>query len=111
MTLSFHLASGASKFKISKVEEDCNIGTKPQLAIPSDDDGYDDSLSSISDWSSLYDESDDDDDMSSFTTVSELSDFTWDLFEDELKIRLQDASILAKCQRMVISILQYRREV
>ena len=49
----------------------------------SDDDGYDeDSLSSISDWSSLLDESDDDDDMSSFTTVSELSDFTWDLFEE-----------------------------
>ena len=39
-------------------------------------------LSSISDWSSLYDESDDDDDMSSFTTVSELSNFTWDLFEE-----------------------------
>ena len=36
----------------------------------------------ISDWSSLFDESDDDDDMSSFTTVSELSDFTWDLFEE-----------------------------
>ena len=49
----------------------------------SDDDGYDDdSLSSISVWSSLFDESDDDDDISSFTTVSELSNFTWDLFEE-----------------------------
>ena len=72
--------------KFLKLNEDCNSDTKPHLAVPSavsDDDGYDDdSLSSISDWSSLFDERDDDDDMSSFTTVSELSDFTWDLFEE-----------------------------
>ena len=59
----------------------------------SDDDGYDDdSLSSISVWSSLFDESDDDDDISSFTTVSELSNFTWDLFE-ETKSSTMDLSI------------------
>eukprot|EP00057_Strongylocentrotus_purpuratus_P017791 XP_011672265.1 PREDICTED: uncharacterized protein LOC105442125 [Strongylocentrotus purpuratus] len=81
-----HLASGASIFEIPKSEEVCNIDTKPHLVVPSavsDDDGYDnDSLSSISVWSSLFDESDDDDDISSFTTVSELSNFTWDLFEE-----------------------------
>eukprot|EP00057_Strongylocentrotus_purpuratus_P007625 XP_011662099.1 PREDICTED: uncharacterized protein LOC100888016 [Strongylocentrotus purpuratus] len=81
-----HLASGASIFEIPKSEEVCNIDTKPHLVVPSavsDDDGYDDdSLSSISVWSSLFDESDDDEDISSFTTVSELSNFTWDLFEE-----------------------------
>ena len=86
LILQFHLASGASNVEIPKVEENCNIDTKPHLVVTSavsDDNGYDDdSLSSISGWSSLFDESDDDDDMSSFTTVSELSDLTWDLFEE-----------------------------
>eukprot|EP00057_Strongylocentrotus_purpuratus_P024221 XP_011678695.1 PREDICTED: uncharacterized protein LOC105445185 [Strongylocentrotus purpuratus] len=94
----FHLVSGASNYEITKVEENCNIDTKPQLVVPSavsDDDGDDDdNLSSISDWSSLFDESDDDDDMSSFTTVSELSNFTWDLFE-ETNVSTMDLSFCA----------------
>eukprot|EP00057_Strongylocentrotus_purpuratus_P024207 XP_011678681.1 PREDICTED: uncharacterized protein LOC105445177 [Strongylocentrotus purpuratus] len=94
----FHLVSGASNYEITKVEENCNIDTKPQLVVPSavsDDDGDDDdNLSSISDWSSLFDESDDDDDMSSFTTVSELSNFTWDLFK-ETNVSTKDLSFCA----------------
>ena len=96
--MQFHLVSGASNYEITKVEENCNIDTKPQLVVPSavsDDDGYDDdNLSTISDWYSLCDESDDDDDMSSFTTVSELSNFTWDLFE-ETNVSTMDLSYCA----------------
>ena len=93
--MQFHLASGESE--ISKAEDHCDVDNDLQSAVRADlsslDHGYDeDSLSDISDWSSLWDEYDDDDDMSSFTTVSELSDYTCDLFDESSSSSTLDLS-------------------
>lgn len=83
--MQFDLASGKSD--ISKAEDHCHIDNDLHSVVRTDlssldDSNEEDGLSDISDWSSLWDECDDDDDMSSFTTVSELSDYTCDLFDE-----------------------------
>ena len=77
--MQFDLASGESD--VSKAEDHCHVDNDLHSVVR-DDRSEEDSLSDISDWSSLWDECDDDDDMSSFTTVSELSDYTCDLFDE-----------------------------